>query len=132
MFRSWAPTAEAIRTKSPSFVTAAHPRYAGTPRKLVRSSSSCVKPPVAKITALRAPIRCVRPSGGARLDPGDATALDHRRCTRWLVRISTPSRSAAALNVRMAFSPPSDMDSDASRGTSTRPYGALSSGSSAQ
>jgi hypothetical protein len=121
-----------MRTKSPSLVTAAQPPKTGALRWLRRSSTSCVKPPEAKMTALRARTRTRAPSARLASTPTTVPSPRSRRWTRWPVRTSTPSRSAAALIVRIPLTPPSDIDSRASRGTYTRPAGALSSGSSDQ
>jgi hypothetical protein len=91
-----------------------------------------VKPPDAKITALRARTRSVPAPGTLASTPTTAPSETTRRCTRWPVRMSTPSRCAASDIVRTPTSPPSDIVSRAPSGTSTRPVGALSSGSSAQ
>ena len=131
MLRSWAPSGVPMRTKSPSLVSAAQPPKTGALRWLRRSSTSWVKPPEAKITALRARTRSF-PSGPVASTPATAPSLVSSRWTRCSVRTSTPSRSAAALSVRMPFRPPSDIVSRASRGTNTRPVGASSSGSSDQ
>ena len=48
------------------------------------------------------------------------------------IRTLSAAAERDGVDVRMAFRPPSDIDSRASTGTSTRPVGALSSGSSAQ
>ena len=77
MLRSCAPAAAPMRTKSPSLVMAAHPPKTGAERKFARSSGSCVKPPEAKITALRAATRTVCAGGVGRLDAGHTPALDH-------------------------------------------------------
>ena len=112
---------------------AAQPPYTGTLRKFWRSSGSWVKPPVANTTALAAPTLTVAPSAVVASTPVTRPPSSRTtRCTRCPVLTSTPSRSAAALRVRMATAPPSDMVSRASEGTSTRPVGALSSGSSDQ
>ena len=95
MLRSWAPDRRRDRERSrPRWSSRRSPRYAGTPRKLVRRSSSWVKPPVAKMTALRAPIRCTAPSGVLASTPATRPLSTTTRCTRWHVRMSTPSRSA--------------------------------------
>jgi hypothetical protein len=132
MLRSWAPTGPAMARKSPSLVVAAQPPKTGEARKLVRRSRSWVKPPLAKTTALRAATRTVAPSAVVASTPTTAPPETTSRCTRCPVRTTTPSRSAAAAIDATPTAPPSDMDSRAPSGTSTRPFGALSSGSSDQ
>ena len=92
-----------------------------------------MKPPVANTTALAAPTRTVAPSAVVASTPTTRPPWSRTtRCTRCPVLTSTPSLSAAALRVLTATAPPSDMVSLAASGSSTRPVGALSSGSSAQ
>ncbi len=73
-----------------------------------------MNPPLAKITALRAPMRWVAPSGVAASTPVTAPPSITTRWTRWETRMSTPSSRAFAAIVRMLLRPPSDIDSRAS------------------
>jgi hypothetical protein len=99
----------------------------------LRSSALCVKPPVAKITAFLARRRTVASSSSFASTPITRPDLScSTLVTRMPVRIGTPSCRALVDRVRTATRPPSDMLGIASFGTSTRPLGALSSGSSAK
>ena len=133
MLRSSAPAALPMLTKSPSLVRAAQPPNTGTLRKFLRMVTSWVKPPVANTTALRALRRTVLPAAVSASTPITAPLPSTMvRCARWPVRMSMPSARALPPIVRIATSPPSDIVGSASLGSSTRPFGALSSGISAQ
>ena len=133
MLRSCTPSGAASATKSPSLLGAAQPPYTGPFKKFLRSSTLCVKPPVAKITAFFARNRSVAPSSSCASTPITRPAAFCRiLVTRVPVRMAMPSCRAFADIVRTATRPPSDMLGAASAGTSTRPLGALSSGSSAK
>ena len=90
-------------------------------RKFLRSSGSWVKPPVAKITALRALTRITPSSFWASTPMTSPLSLRITFCTRCPVLMVTPSRRHDVDSVRVATCPPSDMEGAPSLGKRTRP-----------